>query len=107
MRVLWSLLIVVACLSTTRPLLAVDFRVESKVYSVKDEKHQELISESETLSQRGVVYDFLSNPSTIAVYDPHGRFILLDAQRRVRTELSKDEVKKFCEGLQAEAAKSS
>jgi hypothetical protein len=55
------------------------------------------ISQSTTLFQGGVVYDFLDAPKHIAVFRKpgggrSGRFILLDVNRRVRTELSTDQL---------------
>jgi hypothetical protein len=74
---------------------AEDFRIETKIY-VGDE--EEPVSTATTLFQRGVVYDFLSEPKQTAVFSKPrpgkpGRFILLDPERRVRTELSTDQVK--------------
>jgi len=74
--------------------VADDFRIETKVY-VGDEK--EPASTTTTLFQGGVVYDFLDVPEQVAVFrkpggGKPGRFILLDPARRVRTELSTDQV---------------
>lgn len=71
-----------------------DFRIETKVF-VGDE--EEPISKTTTLFHRGVVYDFLAEPEQIAVFrkpggGKPGRFILLDPERRVRTELSTDQL---------------
>lgn len=73
---------------------AEDFRIETKVF-VGEAK--EPISRSTTLFQDGVVYDFLAEPKQIAVFRKRGggepgRFILLDVNRRVRTELSTDQL---------------
>jgi hypothetical protein len=74
--------------------LAEDFRIETKIFIGKEE---EPASTTTTLFQRGVVYDFLSEPEQIAVFrkaggGKSGRFILLDRERRVRTELSTDQL---------------
>jgi hypothetical protein len=73
---------------------AEDFRIETKVF-VGDEG--EPFSKSTTLFQGGVVYDFLAEPEQTAVFRKpgggrSGRFILLDVERRVRTELSTDQL---------------
>jgi hypothetical protein len=73
---------------------AEDFRIETKIY-VGDEK--EPVSTTTTLFQRGVVYDLLDSPPQTAVFrkpggGKPGRFILLDPERRVRTELSTDQL---------------
>jgi hypothetical protein len=73
---------------------AEDFRIETKVF-VGDAK--EPVTTTTTLFQRGVVYDFLDEPEQIAIFrkpggGKPGRFILLDPERRVRTELSTDQI---------------
>ena len=73
---------------------AEDFRIETKIF-VGDE--EEPVSTTTTLFQRGVVYDFLAEPEQIAVFSKPrggkpGRFILLDVDRRVKTELSTDQL---------------
>jgi hypothetical protein len=56
----------------------------------------------------GRVYDYLSGPERVAVFDPsHGRFILLDPKRKLKTEVSADEVREFVESLHELAARSS
>ena len=75
-------------------VVAEEFRIETKVFA-GDEK--EPVSTTTTLFQRGVVYDFLSEPKQTAVFrkpggGKPGRFILLDPERRVRTELSTDQL---------------
>lgn len=71
-----------------------DFRIETKIY-VGDDK--EPTTTTTTLFHRGVVYDFLDEPQQIAVFRKPGggrpgRFVLLDPERRVRTELSTDQL---------------
>jgi hypothetical protein len=75
-------------------VVAEDFRIETKIF-VGDE--EEPASTATTLFQGGVVYDFLAKPVQIAVFrkpggGKPGRFILLDPERRVRTELSTDQL---------------
>ena len=74
--------------------VAEDFRIETKIF-VGDA--EEPASTATTLFQGGVVYDFLAEPEQIAVFrkpggGKPGRFILLDPVRRVRTELSTDQL---------------
>ena len=76
----------------------VDFRVESSVFLIKEKsilstpgkpKPEELISRSTTIFNRGVIYDFLDHPAEIIIFDPaNQRFILLDVDRKLRTELT-------------------
>jgi hypothetical protein len=85
-------LLAVAAFSTIS--VADDFRIETKVFVGEE---QEPASTTTTLFQGGVVYDFLNEPEQIAVFrkpggGKPGRFILLDPARRVRTELSTDQL---------------
>lgn len=67
-----------------------DFRVESKVFAGNDKEPR---SESTTIFSQGVAYDYLQKPSEIVVFDPlRQRFILLDPNRRMRSELTTEEV---------------
>jgi hypothetical protein len=69
------------------------FRVENKVFS-GGEKEPKI--RSTTIFQDGVVYDFLEEPAEVTVFDNvHGRFVLLDLKRRIRTELTAERVADF------------
>lgn len=69
---------------------AEDFRVENKIYAGSDKEPR---TESTTIFYQGLVYDYLKEPGEVTVFDPtHRRFILLDLSRRLKTELSADEV---------------
>lgn len=75
----------------------VEFRIENRVF-VNNAKEPH--AESTTIFLGGVVYDYLKKPAEITVFDPaHARFILLDTDRRVQTELSLEKVASFVEGL--------
>jgi hypothetical protein len=83
-----------ALLAVTWPVAAGGFRIETKVF-VGDEETP--VSTTTTLFLDSVVYDFLAEPEQIAVFrkpggGKPGRFILLDPERRVRTELSTDQL---------------
>lgn len=87
-------LIAFGVLSAARSATAEGFRIETKIF-VDDE--EEPVSTATTLFLDGVVYDFLGEPEQIAVFrkpggGKPGRFILLDSRRRVRTELSTDQL---------------
>ncbi len=88
--------------------LADDFRIETKVFVGKDKSP---VSQTTTLFKAGYVYDYLSSPSNpeqVAVFDKqHGRFILLDRTRKLKTEIKSENVLAFVEKCQALAAKSS
>lgn len=91
-------------LSCAVSALADDFRIDSKVY-LKSKP----IAENLTLFHGDRVYDFMSNPSEITVFDPapgRMRFLLLSPARKMRTEVKVAEVSKLMERLR-EYAKSS
>ena len=85
-----------AATSTSTPLTgwAEGFRIETKIFVDGEE---EAVSETTTLFLEGVVYDFLAKPEQVAVFrkasgGKPGRFILLDPQAQIRTELSTDQL---------------
>jgi hypothetical protein len=83
-----------------------DFRVETQIY-VGDA--EEPASENLTLFHAGIVYDFLNSPTEIAVFKKSpdgngGRFILLDAERQWRAEITTEQLLKFLNELKAFAA---
>jgi hypothetical protein len=72
---------------------AANFRVENSVFA---EGETEPVSRSVTIFQAGLVYDFLSNPGEVIIFNKADRrFILLDMDRRVRSEISMDDVRDF------------
>jgi hypothetical protein len=90
--------LLLACGALTGAARGEDFRIESKVYAGKDKQP---VSQSTTLFRAGIVYDYLAEPPRVAVFDKaRGRFILLDTQRRLKTEVKTDEVTAFTKGLQ-------
>jgi hypothetical protein len=85
------------------PATAEEFRVESKVYSGKDES---TTSDSVTLFTDDRVYDFLSSPAEITVFDfQRNRIVVLDPNRKLRTELTTDKLNEFTEQLRIRAAR--
>jgi hypothetical protein len=87
------------------PAVADDFRIETKVFVGRSKTHA---SENITLFHSGYVYDYLSAPDHVAVFDkPHGRFILLDPSRKVKAEVKIDDVTLFTTKLQEMAGRSS
>ncbi len=94
----WGVLLVLASVAA-----AEDFRIATRVF-VGEEPTP--VNETVTLFTGDKVYDFLSSPARIAIFrQPQGtaggRFILLDPERKVRTELTTDELTKFATGLKA------
>jgi hypothetical protein len=89
----------------TGPAMATDFRIETKVY-VGNSKTAD--SQNTTLFRAGYVYDYLSGPDRVAVFDQRGgRFIVLDPQRKLKAEVKTDEVEQLVNRLQELAASSS
>jgi len=72
------------------PTGAEEFRIETKIFMGDEE---EPVSQATTLFHEGSVYDFLAEPEQICIFSKPrggkpGRFILLDPERRLRTELT-------------------
>ena len=83
--------------------LAVDFRVDNRVYS-GDSKEPE--SQSCTVFHQAVVYDFLQNPAETIVFDKaFGRFVIFDDTRQIRTELGTNELERFTQKMKDRAVK--
>ena len=80
-----------------------DFRIENRVF-VEGEKEPQ--SRSLTLFQAGIVYDFMSEPSEVTIFDKAaGRFILLNMAKREQTEVTSAEIDAFIEKLKRLANK--
>jgi len=83
------------------PVLAEDFRVENRVF-LDDESDPRV--ETTTIFLNGVVYDILSAPSEITVFDPsRGRFALLDTDRKLTTDVSAREIAGFVDRMKERA----
>lgn len=94
-----SLVIVAAAWSGTVFAAAAEdgVRIESKIFFGTDKEPK---AENTTIFYRGVVYDYLRNPAETIILDPaRGRFVLLDPNRRIRTELTTTEVAALSENL--------
>ncbi len=93
---------VVAALVATRCASGVaagpgDFRIENEIF-VDGDKEPRI--RSTTIFHGGVVYDYLEEPAEVTIFDQqHGRFVLLDMTRRIKTELSTKRVHDFTERL--------
>lgn len=88
-----------------QPVAAENFRIENKVFLNND---KEPITESCTIFFEDVVYDFLEKPPEITLFDKaRQRFVLLDPRRKVRTELSMDEILQLNEKLKQTALRQS
>jgi len=105
--ILAALLVASCCYAFPRFALAAGFRIETKIF-IGDE--EEPVSETTTLFLGGVVYDFLAEPEQVAMFrrpggGKTGRFILLDPVRRLRTELSTDQLAGAMDKLSTWAAR--
>lgn len=75
-----------------------DFCVQNKVYFGKE------VVESNTVFSAGTVYDFLESPQEITLFDAaRNRFVVLDPARRVKTEVSTEQVNAFTDKLKGAA----
>src|SRR5262245_19367889 len=100
-RVLPLVLLAAAMLSASAN--AEDFRIETRVY---EGKSKDVVSKNLKLFRTVVVYDYLSDPPQVAIFDKtRGRFKLLDPVRKVRTEVSTETVLEVSQELQLKAAK--
>lgn len=93
------LIVMAAVLELVVPAaVADDFRVDNSIF-LDNEKEPDV--QSTTIFCGGLVYDYLKTPAEITVFDK-GRngFVLLDAARRVKTEVSLDKVTALAEHLQ-------
>lgn len=75
-------------------LRGAEFRIETRVYA-NGEKAP--VSQSVTLFMGGVAYDFRDADHRVTIFRPSvadrpGRFVLLDTERKVRTEIGGDRV---------------
>jgi len=78
------------------------FRIDNSVYAGKD---KEPAVRTTTIFLKGAVYDFMEQPHEAVVLESElGRFTLLDMTRRVRAELTVDEVVEVARGLGQRAA---
>jgi hypothetical protein len=92
-----SLVFVVFLIGGALDSFAVEFRIENRVF-LEGKKEPE--SRSLTLFHEGMVYDFLSEPSEVTVFDKAtGHFILLNMAKQEQTELSIAAINAFVEKL--------
>ncbi|MCA9239760.1 MAG: hypothetical protein KDA37_06160 [Planctomycetales bacterium] len=87
---------------------AQDLRIETRVYA-EDPTHP--VCETVTLFQQGAVYDYRQDRPTVTIYrdgpaGKPGRFVLLDTDRQVRTELTTDKLDQAMTSLRRWAAQS-
>ncbi len=74
----------------TEAAQAADFHVANSVFVGGQSQPQ---SQGVTIFHEGLVYDFLNEPAEVIVFDKaQRRFMLLDISRRLRSEISMDDV---------------
>ncbi|HEY5315096.1 MAG TPA: hypothetical protein VIK18_21370 [Pirellulales bacterium] len=75
-----------------------DFCVQNKVYFAKE------TVQSTTVFSSGTVYDFLESPEEITLFDAaRNRFVVLDPTRRVKTEVTTEQVDAFTQKVKGGA----
>ncbi len=87
-------------------LLAEEFRIETQTF-IDDQTDP--VDEKVTLFTGGLVYQIHSDSPQVVVFKKSsgtspGRFVLLDSARRLRAELTTDEIRDFMTQLKASAA---
>lgn len=91
-----------AVLAWSGSVNAADFRIISQVYAGNAKQPA---SSTLTLFRAGVVYDYLSQPETVTVFDPlHGRFVMLDPVEQIQCEIPTREVASFNDELKLRAS---
>ena len=99
----FSLLLAAILICGVQAMIAEDFRVENQVF-VEGKKEPE--SRSLTLFHGGMVYDIMSEPSEVTVFDKAAaRFVLLNLGNQEQTEVSITDVETFAEKLKQLANK--
>ncbi len=82
---------------------AEDFKVENSVYTGDE---PEPASRTTTYFKGGAVYDCMTAPAEVAIFEKSAnRFVLVDVSRRVRTELSTKQIAAFTQRLKEVAAR--
>jgi hypothetical protein len=105
-----TLLMLVFALATNSFASAESFRISTKIYVGEEgKKDTRLVSESTTLFQDGVVYDFLADGSQTAVFrkpaNKEGQFFLLNPDAQIQTELTTAQVTGAMQKIRNWAAK--
>lgn len=78
---------------------AADFCLFNKVYVGKD------IAETTTIFRNGRVYDLLTQQAEITIFDPPGnRFVIIDPTRKIKTEVTTDQIDGFVLRVKAGAS---
>jgi hypothetical protein len=106
------LAIAALALSLHTQAFAENFRIETKIFVGEVEEDEKPASETTTLFHDGVVYDFLKSPAQTAVFfkpsgKNAGRFILLNDEHQVRTEISTKRLAGAMENLRTWAGRQS
>src|SRR5688572_23567005 len=100
-----SIVIAVALWASAQTGFAQEFRVDSEVFH--GEEKQPLVA-TLTIFTKGVAYDFqLTEPREITIFDPtRGRFTMLDVARRIKTDVSTEDLLQYSLDLETQAAES-
>jgi hypothetical protein len=84
-----------------------DFKIENSVYvGESQEQTQKPTTRSITYFTANAVYDMMKEPAEVTIFEKSvERFVLIDVNRRVRTELTLQDITLFVQKLQQLAAK--
>jgi hypothetical protein len=89
-------------IAVTASVSAADFVIESRTY---DGDHAKPFTSNTTVFHEGLVYDFVTTEDEITLLDPsRGRFVLMNTRRKIKTELTTDQVLRYTQHVQQWAA---
>jgi hypothetical protein len=90
----------------TPPVKTVDFRIDTDLFvGGKQGDESKPNNQVTTLFRGGVVYDFMSSPERVAIYDPQRhRFILLDPKQRTKVEIREQQLTQYVDHIRKWAA---
>lgn len=92
-------------ISTLAHAHAADWRIQTKIF---DGESRKPTIETTTLFYDARVYDLLASPEETTVFDPAaGKLIVLDAKRKLRTEITTSELQELTKHLAAAASRKS
>ncbi|MBI1902216.1 MAG: hypothetical protein HYS13_14035 [Planctomycetia bacterium] len=92
-------LLAVLSLVATASLRADEFRIHTKIFVGGEEQPA---AENVTIFRDGLVYDCLQSPEEVALFDaPRKRFVLLNADRNLRTEIDFAQLETRIAGLRS------
>jgi hypothetical protein len=100
----WRLAVILLALAigVSTPVPAADFVIESQTFDGESAKP---FTRNKTVFHEQLVYDFVTTGDEITLLDTsRGRFVLMDTRRKVKTELTTDQVLRYTQHIKRWAA---